>query len=359
MSPLLRHCLIALPLSIGSAYATEPSGYLGKADCRIATLTPAPTRAGVAWSGACKDGYAEGKGVLEWQTRDEGKRRLEAVLVRGEVAGEGSLAYRDGSYTGSFRQGLPHGAGYVAYSKGEGQYEGGWADGLREGRGTHIDADGSSYEGEWKAGLRHGRGKAVFTLGGNYEGEWRDDVFHGQGRIVYGGSGRSWAGEFRNGRAADAAPAPAAIGEPTRGTHTTGYVPVAVHVRRDRLLGTIPLDREWPALTPAQQSIVRDGYPALDDRDEPPYPLKGMKALYAAATDVYARFTQYEGNVIVYVTVGADGVPRSATTYHTPHPELGRFVAMAMMMQRFKPGMCAGTPCQSLYPVKFSFTLED
>lgn len=299
MSPLLHNCLIALPLSIGSAYAAEPSGYLGRADCRIATLTPAPTRAGVAWSGACKDGYAEGKGVLEWQTREEGKRRLEAVLVRGEVAGEGSLAYRDGTYTGSFRQGLPHGAGYVAYSKGEGQYEGGWADGLREGRGTHIDADGSSYEGEWKAGLRHGRGKAVFTLGGNYEGEWRDDVFHGQGRIVYGGSGRSWAGEFR------------------------------------------------------------DGYPALDDRDEPPYPLKGMKALYAAATDVYARFTQYEGNVIVYVTVGADGVPRTATTYHTPHPELGRFVAMAMMMQRFKPGMCAGTPCQSLYPVKFSFTLED
>ncbi|MCA1857322.1 energy transducer TonB [Massilia oculi] len=331
--------LSCLALSAPSR-AGEPA-FAGKSDCRIAPVEPAPTRVGVSWNGACKDGYAEGQGVLEWYgAGDRGKRRLEANLVRGEVSGAGKLAYPGGSYLGSFRRGVPHGAGYFEYRDGA-QYEGGVTDGQPDGSGTRISADGSLYEGEWKAGKRHGRGKETFTLGGRYEGEWRDDEFNGQGSIVYGGSGRRWSGEFRDGFASDLNP------RPRRDS------------RRDDVRNTG--DLAWEALPAAQQNALRNSYPALDDRDEPPYPLPGQQGkLKDALSEFYSRYArlELEGQTLVYVTVGPDGIPASAKAYSAPHPEFGRAAAMAMMMQRYKPGLCAGKPCEMIYPVKFLFTLE-
>jgi hypothetical protein len=31
---------------------------------------------------------------------------------------------------------------------------------------------------------------------------------------------------------------------------------------------------------------------------------------------------------------------------------------MVAMMQRFKPALCAGTPCAMVFPLRFKFTLE-
>ena len=185
-----------------AATAAEPAAFLGKPDCRIAPLAPAPAGE-VIWAGACKDGYADGKGKLTWDVDGGGTRRLEAVLVRGEITGQGSLSYRVGSYTGTFRQGMPHGTGFFKYPNGD-MYEGGVANGLHEGSGLYVAADGSAYEVEWQTDKRHGRGKASFALGGSYEGEWRNGNMHGKGKIVYSG-GRTYAGEFRDGRALGAA----------------------------------------------------------------------------------------------------------------------------------------------------------
>jgi hypothetical protein len=352
----LRPLLLPLVLWCGFAHAAAPAAWLGTADCRVAPVMPRPSDDAISWSGACKDGYADGKGVLEWRATGKDKRRLEATLVRGEVTGEGTLSYREGDYTGTFRQGLPHGAGYFKYTNGDGLYEGGVVEGVREGAGMQVELDRSTYEGQWKAGKRHGAGKAVFTLGGSYEGEWRDDKFNGRGKIVYGGSGRTWSGEFRNGRAADAAPAP--LGEPERFALKADHPTPGSHIRPDSAIGAVPPDAAWAELTPAQQAVVRDSYPALDDRDEPPYPHKGTRAYLKAIADLYAKFTHVQGDALVYVVVGADGVPTSANTYGAPHADLGRYLSMIGMMQRFKPARCAGTPCAMIYPVKFRFSVD-
>jgi hypothetical protein len=360
--PAFRHGLPSLFvfLSLGAAaQATETPAFIGEADCRIAPLKPLPTRIGVKWSGACKDSYADGKGVLEWYGPDKGKRRIEGTLVRGEISGEGTLTNPSGKYTGTFRQGLPHGAGFFDYSNGKARYEGGFVDGRREGSGMVIARDRSTYEGEWKAGKRHGRGKAVYTLGGSYDGQWRDDAFNGQGHIVYGGSGRTWTGEFRDGRAVDAIPLPSMTGEKDDLRRTVNTSSMALLERRGQVVEAIPLDREWEQLTPAQRILVRAGYPALDDLDEPPYPLKGSQEIHQAITDLYARYNRYEGDVMLHIVVGADGVPKTVNTYGVPHPDLGRFLAMAMMTQRYKPALCAGTPCEMIFPIMFSFKLDN
>jgi hypothetical protein len=219
-----------------------------------------------------------------------------------------------------------------------------------------VAGDGSTYEGQWHNGQRHGRGKATFTLGGSYDGEWREGTMHGQGKIVYTGSGRTYAGEFVNGRALGAAPPPP--GDYERFGLKDEPPPVGTHLRRDSAVSFTPLDAIWQGLTPVQQAVVRGAYPALDDGDEPPYPLKGTRGFYGDVAKLYRRFTDYQGDALVYVKVGADGVPTSVSTYGVKHQEFGRYLSMVAMMQRFKPARCAGTPCAMTYPINFRFTLE-
>eukprot|EP01028_Stygiella_incarcerata_P000955 TRINITY_DN1152_c0_g1_i4.p1 TRINITY_DN1152_c0_g1~~TRINITY_DN1152_c0_g1_i4.p1 ORF type:complete len:167 (+),score=34.01 TRINITY_DN1152_c0_g1_i4:86-586(+) len=41
---------------------------------------------------------------------------------------------------------------------------------------THLYSDGSKYDGEWAHGLREGRGTIVYSDGSVYEGEWKRDM---------------------------------------------------------------------------------------------------------------------------------------------------------------------------------------
>lgn len=347
-----------LSLLGGLAQAAEPAAWSGKPHCRIAPLLPAaaPPDA-VLWSGACKDGYASGSGLLEWQPRGEGRRRLDGTLVRGEIVGEASLVYDGGKYIGSVRQGLPHGAGYFVFAHDGGKYEGGVVDGQPEGSGVYIALDGSTYEGQWQAGKRHGKGKASFTLGGSYDGEWRMGKMHGRGTIVYIG-GRTHTGEFVDGRAAEVAPPPAAGGDQHRSGLKEDIPSTGSNIRHDRVTSATPLDASWHELTPEQQARTRRAYPALHERDEPPYPLKGMRAYSKAMADLYRQFQDYQGDATVYVTVGADGVPVTASTYGVPHREFARYLATIGMMQRFKPAICGGKPCEAIFPLIFNFELK-
>lgn len=351
MTTPARSLFLPLLLLGASAHAAD----LGKANCRIARLHPPPVDDAVSWSGGCKEGFADGKGVLEWRTQASGKRRVEATLVQGEVTGEATLVTDGGKYIGMLRYGMPHGAGYFASSKDGSRFEGGFVGGRREGHGVWIGQDGSTYEGQWQAGKRHGSGKASFALGGSYEGEWRDGRIHGQGRIVYNG-GRSYAGEFADGRALGAAPRPS--GDYEQFGLKEEYPAVGSHLRRNSAIGFAPMNATWQELTPEQQALIRGAYPALDDGDEPPYPLKGTAAWYGDVAKLYRRFTDYRGNALVYVTVGADGKPTTASTFGVPHQEFARYLAMVAMIQRFKPALCAGTPCAMIYPIKFLFTVQ-
>jgi hypothetical protein len=131
---------------------------------------------------------------------------------------------------------------------------------------------------------------------------------------------------------------------------------VGSRLRPDSAVVLAPPDAPWAGLTPAQQAVVRGYYPALDDRDEPPYPLKGTRPFVRATIDVIERFPGAEGEALVHVLVGADGVPKTASTYGVNNAELGRTLSTAAMLQRFKPASCEGKPCEMIYPVRFRFS---
>lgn len=350
-----RSAFSLLFLACGAPAMAADIAWLGAPDCRIAALEPAPFNQAVGWDGACKDGYASGKGVLSWRNGSFSKTRLEATLVAGAVSGEGVLTTKDYTYTGTFRNGVPHGAGYFEYTNGKGWYEGEVAAGKQHGKGIYLASDRSRYAGVWSEGERNGWGEASFATGGSYAGGWKENKFHGQGRIVYAGSGRSHEGLFANGRVAGLAEPTLDNGEYAITERATG----SRAARQDLIRSKVPLNLGWNGMTPAQKETIRSIYPALEAGDEPPFPVQGEARLIDGVQRINEALGAVEGQLGVHVLVGKDGKPIKVTTFSAPDPALVRAVSQLFMLEQFKPARCQGVPCEMIFPFSFAFSVAD
>jgi len=349
--PLL--VLAASASACAPALAQETPAWIGAPDCRLAPVAPAPAQA-PSWHGGCKDGFADGKGTVEWRDAVGKLYHLEAVFVAGQVQGEGTLRYPDGTkYIGTLRNGIPDGRGYFRDADGD-QYEGDVRMGERTGKAEMLYASGNDYKGEFKNGKRDGFGVMTWGLGGRYEGGWKDDEPHGAGKIVYaGGTGREAAvqdgREPRRKRSADAG---------KKYTVKDDILHTGTWIRRDVALDVpVPADLGFKELSPEQQATVASWYPALAPGDEPPYPVKGPAEFYRAMAHVVAK-THREGAISVYVLVGADGKVRSVTAIGLDDAEVRKLVATAAGLVQYKPAVCAGQPCEMVYPYRLQLELE-
>lgn len=342
------------PVLATAAETAQPatSHYLGKADCRIAHLEPAPDNGEVSWTGSCVDGYASGKGVLTWTASRLGKVTLEATLVRGEADGKAVFGIRDFIYEGTTRNGMPHGEGYIQ-KEGWGWYEGEVAGGLPHGKGTHVRFDRSRYTGDWIKGQHHGQGEATFATGGSYAGGWKNGKFDGQGTIVYAGAGHKYTGLFQDGRIAGLPKAEVAKGSYDSDGEVRAPLP------NNGIVAYLPMKSAWDQLTAAQQNTFRGNYPALEAGDEPPFPLKGEGSLFEKVERMNQTFGLVQGKLSVYVLVGKDGKPLSVTAYGAPTATFTRALSTLFMLEQYKPALCRGVPCDMVYPVNFSFTVAD
>jgi len=90
-------------------------------------------------------------------------------VLKPEIAGE---------YSGDCKNGLADGKGIA---KGQDKYEGKFKKGLPNGQGIYTWASGEVYKGSWKEGKKDGEGKFTFKSRG-YDtttiGIWKDDVFY-------------------------------------------------------------------------------------------------------------------------------------------------------------------------------------
>ena len=338
--------------SAAPALAEEPA-WLGAADCRIAPLEPSPegVASEVSWTGGCVDGYASGKGTLAWTWPNSGKVTLDTTLVRGAASGEGVLKYGNNIYEGTTRNGMPEGQGYLQV-EGWGWYEGAFVGGAPHGKGTHIKVDRSRYAGDWSNGVRHGQGEATFATGGSYAGSWKNDAFDGQGAIVYAGAGHTYEGLFQDGRVAGLAAAEIAKGV-YRSTGGLRWSPAP----DEGTTSELPMNARWDELTPGQKNAFRAGYPALEAGDEPPFPAKGQGPLVDTVQRMNYTFGGVKGELIVHVLVGKDGKPLSVTAFGAPTATFVRALSTQLMLERFKPALCRGKPCDMVYPLHYTFSV--
>ena len=124
----------------------------------------------------------------------------------------------NGTYTGTFKNGLKHGKGKYTWKNG-GVYEGDWINGEKTGKGKRTwKESGNVYEGDFLNGEKTGKGKYTYKNGDVYEGDfvnlsytgkgkftWRNgDVFmgdfnkdiKGEGRMYFKSSGKIEFGEY-------------------------------------------------------------------------------------------------------------------------------------------------------------------
>lgn len=299
-------CVLVLAVP-STAMADEPISYIGPADCRVVNRHPHDNEE-IAWSGACVDGYAHGKGVLVWYRDGAAVSRYEGALVRGD----------------------------------------------EDGFGTRTRGDTGTYVGQFKNGALEGIGTMTYTLGGSYEGGWKAGKRDGKGIITYAGSGRRQEVVFRDGELVDAVGAPA---EDKVYVQKDPEPVLGSRVLRTQWTAPFPTNKRWSEITPVQQANVRRVYDALAPGDEPPFPLNGSKKLLAQISEAADKLDA-RGELVLYVRVGADGKAKSVSTISKADPVLLRYVATAVMLEPYKPAMCDGKPCEMAYPFYFSFVAE-
>ena len=145
--------MFALAALTTGAAAAEP-GWIADpgTGCKLWNPNPQPDES-IHWTGSCRDGLADGQGVLSWYGKDKSK----------EVERE----------AGGFRKGRMSGHGTQTFANGN-KATGDFVEGRMNGRGTLIRANGERYTGSWRGGRWDGFGTLVWKNGDRYIGFWHD-----------------------------------------------------------------------------------------------------------------------------------------------------------------------------------------
>lgn len=123
-------------------------------------------------------------------------------------------------------------------------------------------------------------------------------------------------------------------------------------IRQNAVTGIrVPINKPYAELTAEQKARVRALYEHLDEADEPPYPLKGTKEILRAISNAQ-DVLHLQGDLSVFVEVNADGTPNAVGVMKSPDERMTNLVATALIHERYKPGLCKGTPCKMQFPLR-------
>jgi hypothetical protein len=190
--------LIALAAFHSQAWAAPQLQTLPDGSCKL--WVPSEANTAQAWSGACRDGLAEGPGVITgvYRTTDgkEHAWRFDGRVAAGKRVGFGRNAIESlGDFQGQYRGGIANGWGRSGMPNGD-VWEGQWRDGKANGLGTYIARDGTRTKARWVDDERVG-----VNLRQSADGQhWRamDIPDGGTGRLVIVAEDEEEAGRFRD-----------------------------------------------------------------------------------------------------------------------------------------------------------------
>jgi hypothetical protein len=147
----LAGCALGLILAASTAFAqaNKPGWIEDQTGCRHQNPSPQENEK-LTWSGGCKEGYAEGEGIVEWFVDDKLVERFEGEYKHGRADGKGTL---------------------VSWQRGEERFEGEWKEGSPS-KGKYAFPDGTIYAGELRDWHFHGRGERINPDGSREYGDW-------------------------------------------------------------------------------------------------------------------------------------------------------------------------------------------
>ncbi|MGM9479882.1 hypothetical protein ACS5PN_01670 [Roseateles sp. NT4] len=111
----------------------------------------------------------------------------------------------------------------------------------------------------------------------------------------------------------------------------------------------LPLNRRYAELDAGEKAKVRANYEAMPAGDEPPYPADGLLPVFKA---VQTAKQASLGQLTLVADVDSAGKVRHVDTFGKVDAEFARFAARVLAATPFKPGRCAGKPCNMQYVLK-------
>lgn len=113
----------------------------------------------------------------------------------------------------------------------------------------------------------------------------------------------------------------------------------------------LPLNRRYADLDAAEKALLRAGYDAMPADDEPPFPAEGLLPVFMAVQTGSGRQPPL-GKLTLVADVDSAGQVRHVDTFGQVDAEFARYAARVLAATPFKPGVCAGRPCNMQYVLK-------
>jgi hypothetical protein len=161
----IAQCAAALAIVLAGSHAAlaQAGGWIADASvgCQVWNPHPQPGET-IRWSGACANGFAQGRGAAQWFRNNLPFEADEGEWRAGRQTGYGTQVWPSGRYDGELVDGEPHGRGVLILQSV--RYEGEFRNGKPDGAGT-LTRGTDIFRGTWTEGcFREGTRKASFGV---------------------------------------------------------------------------------------------------------------------------------------------------------------------------------------------------
>ena len=131
---------------------------------------------------------------------------------------------------------------------------------------------------------------------------------------------------------------------------------IGTNILHNLIVSRLPYDKTYAQLSADDKRMLRGLYEHMGPDDEPPFPLRGYKTIFKALSEIQGKMLVV-GELDIAVMVDANGEGSSVTIYKAPDPEIARVVATLMMLEKYKPALCSGKPCEQAFPLRAHFSV--
>lgn len=117
----------------------------------------------------------------------------------------------------------------------------------------------------------------------------------------------------------------------------------------------LPLNRRYAELDANEKALVRADYEGLPPGDEPPYPAEGLLPVFMTVQTGAGKQPPL-GSMTLVADVDSSGKVRHVDSFGKVDAEFARFASRVLAATPFKPGQCAGKPCNMQYVLRMQIS---
>lgn len=133
-----------------------------------------------------------------------------------------------------------------------------------------------------------------------------------------------------------------------------GAPEAGTYIKSVEATSNIPFNKSYDELNQKQKSLVKAKYNHLGLNTIPPFPKKGLQAIYRPLVKANKTFGANE-KVLINANINSDGVVSKVSFVNKQNDEFTNYVNDALLATKFTPASCDGVSCEMNFPIEISF----